>query len=62
MFRGRGSPSTMQEFVGGSRLGRVDSSRKVMEIPCFGVEIFRLEQSRGTRKNYRHILWKFGGN
>ena len=43
----------MQEFVestGGSRLGRVDSSRKVMEIPCFGVEIFRLEQSRGTRK------------
>jgi len=47
------SPSTMQEFVestGGSRLGRVDSSRDVMEIPCWGVEIFRLEQIRGTRK------------
>jgi hypothetical protein len=43
----------MQEFVestGGSRLGRVDSSRDVMEIPCWGVEIFRLEQIRGTRK------------
>ena len=43
----------MQEFVestGRSRLGRVDSSRNVMEIPYWGVEIFRLEQSRGTRK------------
>jgi hypothetical protein len=43
----------MQEFVesrGGPRWGRVDSSRDVMEIPCWGVAIFRLEQSRGTRK------------
>jgi hypothetical protein len=43
----------MQEFVeptGGSRLGRVESSRDVMEIPCWGVKIFRLEQSRGTWK------------
>ena len=48
-----GSPSTMLEFVestGGSRLGRVDSSREVMEIPCWGVEIFRLEQCTAQAK------------
>ena len=46
------------ESTGGSRLGRVDSSREVMEIACWGVEIFRLEQSRGTRK----IIDIFYGN
>jgi hypothetical protein len=30
-------------------LAREDSTREVMEIPRWGVEIFRLEQSRGTR-------------
>jgi len=47
------------ESTGGSRLGRVDS-REVMEIPCWGVEIFRLEQSRGTRKMI-DILWNLVG-
>ena len=54
-----GSPSTMQEFVestGRSRLGRVDSSRDVMEIPCWGVAIFRLEE-QGHKENERNILW-----
>jgi len=46
-------PLTTQEFVestGGSRLGRVDSSREVMEISCWGAEIFRMEQSRGHKE------------
>ena len=48
----------MQEFVESTGMSRLDSSREVMEIPCFGVEIFRLEQSRGTRK----IIDIFYGN